>query len=235
MKQQTRAQVEVRDVAAGLWRLTQGRKVHTVKVHGSLSSNDGEVVLDDGGTHHGPSHNHRPVRIRVVVGHPQVIGERQNELHDPAVRMPTANLRPVLHHPQRQVDLVSSVMIAAGACEIPGGVRFFFRQDYPNMRYLVVARVKPGRNSALARVIDEGTLGKGSVAGDEYLDDMEHARLDDDGTVRWVEVCFCPTPLAEERPYWEEYFELLSVKDAHSRKNCRDLNGQEAWACCNCA
>ena len=102
------------------------------------------------------------------------------------------------------------------------------------MRYLVAARVKPGRASALARATDEGTLGRGSVAGDEYLDDMEHARLDDDGTVRWVEVCFCQTPLAEERPYWEEYFELLSIKDAHSRRDCRDLNGQEAWACSNC-
>ena len=102
------------------------------------------------------------------------------------------------------------------------------------MRYLVKARLKPGRESTLARAIDEGTLGRGSVAGDEYLSDMENARLDSDGTVRWVEVCFCPTPLAEERPYWEEYFELLSAKDAHARKNCRDLNGQEPWACCKC-
>jgi hypothetical protein len=102
------------------------------------------------------------------------------------------------------------------------------------MRYLVMARVKAGRGAALARAIDEGRLGKGSVAGDEYLHDMKQARLDDDGTVRWVEVCFCPTPLVEERPYWEEYFELLSIKDAHSRKNCRDLSGQQAWACCDC-
>jgi hypothetical protein len=128
----------------------------------------------------------------------------------------------------------SIVMIADAACEVRGGVFFYLRQHCPNMRYLVMARVKPGRGSALAGAIDEGTLGKGSIAGDEYLNDMEHARLDDDGTVRWVEVCFCPTPLAEERPYWEEYFDLLSVKDAHSRKNCRDLNGQEAWACCHC-
>lgn len=97
-----------------------------------------------------------------------------------------------------------------------------------------MARVKPGRESALVRAIHERTLGKGSVAGDEYLRNMEEARLDDDDTVRRVEVCFCLTPLAEERSYWEEYFELLSVKDAHSRKNCRDLNGQEAWACCEC-
>jgi hypothetical protein len=102
------------------------------------------------------------------------------------------------------------------------------------MRYLVKARVKPAQESLLRRAIDERTLGHGSVAGDEYLEDMEHARLGSDGTVTWVEVCFCPTPLAEERPYWEEYFELLSVKDAHARRNCRDLNGQEPWACCEC-
>ncbi|MFZ1220372.1 MAG: hypothetical protein WAO00_13840, partial [Chthoniobacterales bacterium] len=38
----------------------------------------------------------------------------------------------------------------------------------------------------------------------------------------------------EERPYWEKYFELLSVKDAHSRRNCRHENGTEGWACCDC-
>jgi hypothetical protein len=102
------------------------------------------------------------------------------------------------------------------------------------MRYLVKARVKPGRGSDLFRAIRDQSLGRGSIAGDEYLDDMERARLASDRTVHWVEVCFCPTPLAEERAYWEEYFELLSVKDAHARRNCRDLNGTEPWACCDC-
>jgi hypothetical protein len=50
----------------------------------------------------------------------------------------------------------------------------------------------------------------------------------------WVETCFCDTPLAEERPYWEEYFELLNVKDAHSRRNCRHENDTQPWACGNC-
>jgi hypothetical protein len=102
------------------------------------------------------------------------------------------------------------------------------------MRYLVKARVKPGREQELLRAIDAGTLGRGSVAGDEYLDDMEHARLGKDGNAHWVEVCFCATPLAEERPYWERYFERLTVKDAHARRNCRDVNGSEPWACSNC-
>jgi hypothetical protein len=102
------------------------------------------------------------------------------------------------------------------------------------MRYLVKARVKPGKEQALLCAIEAGTLGRGSVAGDEYLWDMHQARVTQDGAAHWVEVCFCRTPLAEERAYWEEYFDLISVKDAHARRNCRDLNGTEPWACCEC-
>jgi hypothetical protein len=102
------------------------------------------------------------------------------------------------------------------------------------MRYLVTARVKPGREADLLRAIEAGTLGAGSVAGDEYLRNMESARLCDDGRTRWVEVCFCDEPLAEERPYWEEFFEPVKVQDAHGRSRCRDLNGSEPWACGEC-
>ena len=102
------------------------------------------------------------------------------------------------------------------------------------MRYLVKARVKTEKHASLLQAISDHTLGQGSIAGDEYLYDLEHARVTDDGTAHWVETCFCATPLQEERPYWQEYFELLSVKDAHNRKNCRDWNGTEPWACSNC-
>jgi len=102
------------------------------------------------------------------------------------------------------------------------------------MRYLVTARLKPGKEMDLLRDIEDGTLGAGSVAGDEYVRNMRDARLFDDGKAKWVEVCFCDVPLAEERPYWEEYFDLVRVQDAHSRKRCRDLNGEEPWACCDC-
>jgi hypothetical protein len=63
---------------------------------------------------------------------------------------------------------------------------------------------------------------------------MTDARIRDDGIIRWVECCFCDIPLDEERPYWEEYFELVRVQDAHHRDQCRDLNGTEAWACSDC-
>src|ERR1039458_6423021 len=102
------------------------------------------------------------------------------------------------------------------------------------VRYLVKARMKAGQEMPLLKAIAEGTLGQGSIAGDEYIYDLQQARVGIDGVAHWVETCFCATPLAEERPYWEKYFELLSVKDAHNRKNCRHENGTEPWACSNC-
>ena len=96
--------------------------------------------------------------------------------------------------------------------------------------------MRPGRENALLRAIDEETLGQGSVAGGEYLRNMREAQTGADGLVRWVEVCYCPTPLQEERPYWEKYFELTRVQDAHDRRKCRDQDGSEPWACegCDC-
>jgi hypothetical protein len=102
------------------------------------------------------------------------------------------------------------------------------------MRYLVKARLKNGQRDALIKAIDNRTLGLGSIAGGEYLRDMAHARQLEDGMVCWVEVCYCATPLEEEIPYWEEYFELVQIKNAHARDKCKDLNGTDYWACSAC-
>src|SRR5260370_27096027 len=64
------------------------------------------------------------------------------------------------------------------------------------MRYLVKGRVTSGQEKELLRAVNDGTLGRGSIAGDEYLRDMAQARIGDDGEVHWVEVCFCAIPLA---------------------------------------
>jgi hypothetical protein len=102
------------------------------------------------------------------------------------------------------------------------------------MRYLVRAKVKPGREQALLKAIESETLGRGSVAEGEYVRNMHDARQAADGTARWVEVCYCPTPLEEERPFWEQFLELVKVQDAHGRHTCRDENGTEPWACGDC-
>ena len=36
------------------------------------------------------------------------------------------------------------------------------------------------------------------------------------------------------RSYWEQYFDLVKVQDAHDRRKCRDQNGSEPWARENC-
>jgi hypothetical protein len=102
------------------------------------------------------------------------------------------------------------------------------------MRYLVRARVKRSRQRDLINAIERETLGRGSLAEGEYLRNMKDARLCTDETARWVEVCYCPTPLQEERSYWEEYFDLTKVQDAHDRRKCRDENRSEPWACGGC-
>ena len=56
----------------------------------------------------------------------------------------------------------------------------------------------------------------------------------EDGSVRWVEVCYCPTPLAEERAFWEPCFQLERVQDTHWRSSCRDASGKEHCACSSC-
>jgi hypothetical protein len=94
--------------------------------------------------------------------------------------------------------------------------------------------VKPGREAALLEAIENGTLGRGSIAEGEYLRNMTDARLCRDETARWIEICYCPTPLQEERPYWERYFKLTRIQDAHDRRRCRHENGRETWACGNC-
>jgi hypothetical protein len=104
----------------------------------------------------------------------------------------------------------------------------------PCMRYLVTARLKPGRAAPLVRAVRDGTLGAGSVARDEYLRNMRQARRLPNGDVAWIETCFCDTPLDEERPYWEAFFELRQVKDAHARSRCRHETGETPWACVDC-
>jgi len=103
------------------------------------------------------------------------------------------------------------------------------------MRYLVRARLRPEKRKALLRAIENRTLGAGSVAGGEYLRVMNNARLLANGDVKWVEVCYCEEPLDEERSYWEGYFKILSITDAHNRDNCKDLSGEEPRACGQCS
>jgi hypothetical protein len=99
------------------------------------------------------------------------------------------------------------------------------------MRYPVRAKLKAASEQTM-RAIENETLGQGSEG--EYLHNIEGSAPVRRRPARWVEVCYCSTPLMEERPYWEEHFELTRIQDAHDRRKCHDQNGEEPWACGNC-
>ena len=63
---------------------------------------------------------------------------------------------------------------------------------------------------------------------------MRKARFLENGLAEWLEVCFCATPLQEEKPYWEEYFDLIEITDAAKRKACKHERGIEFWSCISC-
>lgn len=102
------------------------------------------------------------------------------------------------------------------------------------MRYLIKARLRPEKRDALYEAVANETLGTGSVAFGEYVKNMRQARVLDDATVCWIEVCFCQSPLNEELPYWQEYFEDIRIEGAQDPALCSDANGDEARACFGC-
>lgn len=103
------------------------------------------------------------------------------------------------------------------------------------MKYLVRGKLIESRKSVLLEEVKSGTLGTGSVAFGEYVKNMRNSRLLDDGTVCWVEICFCATPLNEEMPYWEKYFKDIKIENAQDPKYCQDANGDLKRACFDCS
>ena len=76
------------------------------------------------------------------------------------------------------------------------------------VRYFVRARVKPGKGRGLVRAINDRTLRKGFISGDDYLNDIEQVGVNDHGVAVWVETCFRDPPLPKN-DRWKEYFQLL--------------------------
>jgi len=87
-----------------------------------------------------------------------------------------------------------------------------------DMVYKVTARLKPGvAGTFLARLTD-GTIAAQKPDGQEMVDSMGRAVIDDSGDVAWSEVCYCPTPLAHERQtVLDNFFDDLTTQeiDAH--------------------
>lgn len=92
------------------------------------------------------------------------------------------------------------------------------------MRYILGAKVRPGRRADLLRALEGGTFGRGFPYGD-LGEVLRTGRVDATGTIRWVEVCYCReyygVAMEEELPYLEEYLSDIEVADARSPKSCK--------------
>jgi len=92
---------------------------------------------------------------------------------------------------------------------------------------------------ALLQAIEHRTLGKSSVARGQYLRNMQEARLYLHGRARWVEVCYCPTPLQFST------VQFSYKKSGHTGNNTSSwskfrmrmtagVSRSEPWSCENC-
>lgn len=102
------------------------------------------------------------------------------------------------------------------------------------MRYLISAKVRPERRAELLDAIESGTFGRGFPYGD-LGETLCEGKVGPDGTIRWVEVCYCReyygVAMEEELPYFEEFLTDLTVADARSPARCE---GYPACNDCDC-
>jgi hypothetical protein len=102
------------------------------------------------------------------------------------------------------------------------------------MRYLMKARVISGKAAALKQALDDSTFGRGFPYGD-LGEAIRECTVDDSGTLRWVETCYCReyynVAMAEEIPYFEPYLHDIEVGDARDPRFC---DGYPHCNNCNC-
>jgi hypothetical protein len=81
------------------------------------------------------------------------------------------------------------------------------------MLYAVSAKLIPDRASELHTRLTDGSIASQRPDGAEIVAAMKRARAAPDGTVRWTETCYCPTPLQHERAtVLDRYFAGIETK-----------------------
>ena len=87
------------------------------------------------------------------------------------------------------------------------------------MIYAVSGRLVDERRAEFHRKLTDGTIAAQRPDGGEIVASMRRARVAEDGTVRWTELCYCPTPLRHEREtVLDRYFSEIATEpvEAHS-------------------
>ena len=81
------------------------------------------------------------------------------------------------------------------------------------MFYFVTAQLRVETAADLRRALRDDTIRTQQPDGREIVDAMARAVVTADGTVEWIELCYCETPLAHERQtVLDRYFDRISVR-----------------------
>ncbi|MFP6612403.1 MAG: hypothetical protein VB835_08860 [Pirellulales bacterium] len=82
------------------------------------------------------------------------------------------------------------------------------------MHYVVTARFKPETAADFYEKLTDGTIDGQKPDGKEIVASMKRAKNCPDGTVRWSEACYCPTPLEHEREtVYDHFFEEIQTEE----------------------
>lgn len=92
--------------------------------------------------------------------------------------------------------------------------------------YLVKARLYPGRKEALREWLTSGQIAAMRPFGPSLSGALQGARWEEPtGKAVWEVVCFCPTPLADERTaVLDRFFEDLEVQVVAPGEGWRQVN-----------
>ena len=81
------------------------------------------------------------------------------------------------------------------------------------MLYAVSGKLIPDRAPEFHARLTDGSIASQRPDGAEIVAAMKRARTAPDGTVRWTETCYCPTPLQHERAtVLDRYFTEVETK-----------------------
>jgi hypothetical protein len=82
------------------------------------------------------------------------------------------------------------------------------------MYYTVTAHFKPETAAEFLGKLTHGTIETQKPDGNEIVASMKRAVIDNNGVVRWSEVCYCPTPLQHERAtVYDNFFDNIQTEE----------------------
>lgn len=82
------------------------------------------------------------------------------------------------------------------------------------MHYAVCGQFLGEKSAEFLQLLTDGTIVSQKPDGKEIVASMQRAVVDEEGLVRWSEVCYCPTPLEHERTtVYDHFFSELETRE----------------------